>query len=252
VVFDKQGRHLDSIELSFYARSSRQQWEEFARATRLSDEKGAAGKASSRAAVRFNFVALPAQPKAKALYLRGGAHPPGPKHTSSAKVEPGTVELHWHLELERTPNDAPPEAMQRRSDRIGGYPTILENLSAAWPADAELKLDVKAQYILDSTRLRLAFDHRSGAERVEHLGPVNVKRSLAVTMWSVEPKSGPVERVMIAGGPSDPVILISVFGSDTTRLTPKIFDAVDAALWRGLSPLVHPVIIEAHEQGRRT
>jgi len=228
VTFDARGAYLESVELSFYGEAHRRDWLALVEATRMrvDDED------NEETFRRVNFVALPAEIKKSTFYLRGGAHQ---KPGGSAEH----LTVHWHFEWDRAPGGEPPPRLRQRSNEVGGYPHLLEALVAHWPAAEVIEGEVKGRYLVDASRWSLAFEHRAGLDRAEQVGALTVKRSSTVTMWSIEPPSGPVGRLLIADFP-DAVKSISTFGTFRIRLGTHILAHLDQALWTGLATVLRP------------
>jgi hypothetical protein len=229
VTFDARGAFLESVTFSFYGKAKQDAWRSLVEATKMRvDDEDAPEPFRS-----VNFVALPAEIKKNAFFLRGGAHQKRGRNLEN-------LDVHWHFDWDRAPERQPPPRMRQRSGEVGGYPHFLENFVAKWPAAREVEGEVKGRYLVDATRWSLAFEHRAGLEDLaQHIGDFTVKRNTMVTMWSIAPASGPVDRLLIADFPNQ-VQSISTFGTYRTRLETRILEDLDEALWKGLGMVLRP------------
>jgi hypothetical protein len=204
---------LNRLSIQFKAVAQNEQWRQLFqdlkfRISRSPDEELAV------------FAALPETPKALRPYLTG--------RVSIKSKRPGVAR--WRFEWDRSPNDNPPEDIQALSAAVGGFPTLLEKLSARWPVTEPVEAEVSAAYVLHTKAWRFRFP----SMRAKRIRSDQQAFKLSPTHWDIEPPSGPVSTVSWRHMPVQEVIEITGKGSYMFRCTSRFLNELDGAVWAGL------------------
>lgn len=220
----EQGVSCTSVELSFFARSSPEEWRQFMESIGC-DLRPSAAEPQNLHRWYTEFVALPDdlnQPSSR--YLSGDVHP--------MKERP--EETHWTLRLELLPSPNPPASIVEKSGKLGGYPGVFERITARWPANRQIEdVECTVMLLLDEQVWRSPF----APKKRRTLKPVTLegqeaKLSVETYSWNLEPP-GILRQVIDVGyiSPEKGRFALSCSGKQSLKLEPAMFSYVEVALW---------------------
>lgn len=205
---------LSALKVHFRAQAEPAEWHQVI--AKLNCEVFAQGKTS-----RAGFIALPERVEQYCPFL-------------AAKVTLDEDELGmaaWDFAWSRAENDSPPEVMVKSSQAVGGFPNVLNQLGAVWPATSPVEAQISASYFVFNEDWRFTLvppkvKRVAAEERVHEVRP---------TRWTVNPPSGCVSEITQQLSP-DPKMgyILRGQGVYTLRLTPRFLNEVDYAIWSGL------------------
>lgn len=216
-----------SVELSFFARSSPERWRQFMESIGC-ELRPSASDPQNVHRWYTQLAALPDDLKhPSSRYLSGDVHP--------MKERP--EETHWTLRLELVPGPNPPASIVDKSRKCGGYPGILEKITAGWPTNHEIEdVECTVTFLLDEQVWRSPF----APKKRQALKPFTVdgqeaRLSVETYSWKLEPP-GLLRQVVDAGyiGPGKGGFALSCSGKQPLKLELALFSRVEVALWHSV------------------
>jgi len=125
---------LVELEFSFFSEANDTAWQSLVR------DRGSNVIKVKAADWGAEFVALPSKTANISRFLTGFVHP----------VQDRPQKTHWTIALRPQANDPPAEVIAT-SERVGGYPGVLEMFGTHWPGSREAIVEFEVSYLLNKS-----------------------------------------------------------------------------------------------------
>jgi hypothetical protein len=219
--FDDRGVHVASIRISITARAEHGAWRDLlAKLPRSLNPIGAMPGPTAA-----SFVALPQVFGEHAHFFE--AH--------MSVIEPDSQVAEWDLALLDMPSTVPPRMFVEASDRLGGYPGVLELLAQAWPAEPPSIAKHTVTYLASPK----AWSGVKGAPRPKdvRLPRRTFKLRPRQTSWAVDPPRACIAGVAQTWGPPN-LVVVAASGGLSVTVSGTMFKEVERATWEDLKELL--------------
>lgn len=230
--WDKNGAFTYLLEVSAFAKASRDKWRALAEKLSFSVREEQRTKETGHSEWNARFVALPASLDEHSLYLSGEVHP----------VDADTA--HWTFDLRLVPNTTPPADMREKSDRVGGFPTMVQKLAESWPAHEKTQVSVTAMFALDPQRWisRIATPKGRPPHRSVVLSGGKVRMIEVSNVWRLVPPSGCVGTLSQAFGEKNkPFVMSGTGDTEVDGFSSEFLEVVEENVWKGVQPFLKAV-----------
>lgn len=160
-------------------------------------------------------------------------------HTEPGEEEAGgESRVHWILTLRLMPESEPPPKIASSSEQFGGYPTILNQLTAAIPEKIRKTVDdvqATAAYFLPKEHWERTIAGQSATKKFSHGG---MTLQLARETWEVESEQGALTHVAIQC--RDDLFIVEGTSKPDIILSAEMMKKAEEKIWAELQILLTP------------